>query len=72
MISLVQLKKDIKNNTLDNFYIFEGEEIGILNMYINQMGKTIIRADEVENIWRRLTTSSISMESGLVFVVRGD
>ncbi len=72
MISLVQLKKDIKNNNLDNFYIFEGEEIGILNMYINQMGKTVIRADEVENIWRRLTTSSISMESGLVFVVRGD
>lgn len=72
MLDLVEFKKSIKNKTLDNFYILEGEEIGVLNMYINQMGSTIVRADEVQEIWRRLTVPSLSNNSDVVFVVRGD
>ena len=45
-MDIVKLKKQIKENKLDNFYILAGEELGVLNMYINKMGNNIVRAEE--------------------------
>lgn len=70
-MDLVQLKKQIKEKKLNNFYILAGEEIGVLNMYINKMGSNIVRADEVADIWRNLTTRTLGREN-TVYVVRDD
>lgn len=70
-MDLVQLKKQIKEKKLNNFYILAGEEIGVLNMYINKMGANIVRADEVADIWRNLTTRTLGRED-TVYVVRDD
>lgn len=70
-MDLVQLKKQIKEKKLDNFYILAGEEIGILNIYINKMGTNIVRADEVADVWRNLTTRTFG-RSDTVYVVRDD
>lgn len=70
-MDLVQLKKQIKEKKLDNFYILAGEEIGILNMYINKMGDNIVRADEVADVWRNLTTRTFGRVD-TVYVVRDD
>ena len=71
-MDIVQLKKQIKDRQLNNFYILAGEEIGVLNMYIKQMSKNIIRADEVGDIWRALTSRTLNDTSDVVFVVRDD
>lgn len=70
-MDLVQLKKQIKEKKLDNFYILAGEEIGILNIYINKMGTNIVRADEVADVWRNLTTRTFG-RNDTVYVVRDD
>ena len=70
-MDLVQLKKQIKDKKLDIFYILAGEEIGILNIYINKMGTNIVRADEVADVWRNLTTRTFG-RSDTVYVVRDD
>ena len=70
-MDLVQLKKQIKEKKLDNFYILAGEEIGILNIYINKMGTNIVRADEVADVWRNLTTRTFD-RNDTVYVVRDD
>lgn len=70
-MDLVQLKKQIKEKKLDNFYILAGEEIGVLNLYINKMGSNVVRADEVADIWRNLTTRTLGRED-TVYVVRDD
>lgn len=70
-MDLVQLKKQIKENKLNNFYILAGEEIGILNMYIAKMGANVVRADEVADIWRNITTRTFGRDD-TVYVVRDD
>lgn len=70
-MDIVQLKKQIKEKNLNNFYIFSGEEIGILNIYINQMSDNIVRADEVSEVWAKLTSRTLGTASA-VYVVRDD
>lgn len=71
-MDLVQLKKQIKEKKLNNFYILAGEEIGVLNMYINKMGTNIVRADEVGDVWRNLTSRTLGSNSNTIYVVRDD
>lgn len=70
-MDLVVLKKQIKDKQLNNFYVLAGEEIGVLNMYIEKMGSNVIRADEVSDIWRQLTSRSLGGEKP-VYVIRDD
>lgn len=70
-MDLVKLKQHIKEKTLNNFYILAGEEIGVLNMYINKMSENVVRADEVSEVWKKLTTRTFS-KSDAVYAVRDD
>ena len=70
-MDIVKLKKQIKENKLDNFYILAGEELGVLNMYINKMGNNIVRAEEVADIWRYLTQNTLARNNA-IYVVRDD
>lgn len=71
-MDLVELKSQIKSGNLNNFYILAGEEIGILNMYIRQMSKEVVRADEVGDVWQSLTSRTLSNNGNVVYVVRDD
>lgn len=70
-MDIVALKKQIKDKKLDNFYILAGEEIGVLNVYISQMGDNVVRADEVSEIWTKLTSRTLGTQPA-VYVVRDD
>ncbi len=70
-MDLVKLKSQIKSGNLDNFYIFVGEEIGLMNLYIDKMCKEVRRVDSVASVWKRLTSRGLGKSSGF-FVVRDD
>lgn len=40
-MDLAELKKHIHTRTIHNFYVFAGEEVGIMKEYINQISKVI-------------------------------
>ena len=53
-MTIIELKEQIIKNELSNFYVFVGEEIGIINIYLKQMSNKlnlpITRADSVLSI----------------------
>lgn len=57
-MDIKQLKQDIINNHLNNFYIFTGSEIGLMNYYINMMSKStnyyVFRTDDYNSIEKQL------------------
>jgi DNA polymerase III delta subunit len=64
------------HNELSNVYIFTGTEIGIQQIYINQMAKVkslpIVRIDSVVSAYRKCTTKSILGNMEAIYVIRGD
>lgn len=75
-MTIIELKDQIIKNQLSSFYIFVGEEIGIINIYIEQMsnkvGLPVIRADSVLSVYSKCTTRSIFGNSDSIYVIRGD
>ena len=70
-MDIVKLKSQIKSGNLDNLYIFVGEEIGLMNLYIGKMSDEAHRVDSVAGVWKRLT--SRGLQGGKPFyVVRDD
>lgn len=63
-------------NELGHFYVFVGEEIGIINIYLNQISKTvgmpIIRADSVLSIYTKCTSKSLFNDADGLYVIRND
>lgn len=75
-MTIIELKSDIMHKHLSNFYIFTGEEIGIMNIYLNQISKTlnipITRADSVLSIYGRCTSKSMFGNTVGLYVIRND
>lgn len=75
-MTIIELKSDIMHKHLSNFYIFTGEEIGIMNIYLNQISKTlnipITRADNVLSIYGRCTSKSMFGNTVGLYVIRND
>lgn len=71
MSSIVELKKDIINNNLKRFYILLGEEIGLMNIYINQINQEVVRENSVASVWTKLVQRSI-VKNEKVYVIRDD
>lgn len=65
-MNLAELKKSIVEKKFDNIYIFTGDEIKIMNIYINQIAnvqqRTIIRKDSVAEIFKTLKISKLTNE----------
>ena len=63
-------------NDLKHFYIFVGEEIGIINIYLNQIAKTVkmplVRADSVLSIYTKCTSRSLFNNDACLYVIRND
>jgi DNA polymerase III delta subunit len=62
-MNLKQLKTDIKNNCIQSFYFFIGEEVAIRDIFIDDIAKAaeakIVRAESVESIKKRVQGSSL-------------
>lgn len=70
-MDIVKLKSQIKSGKLDNLYIFVGEEIGLMNLYIGKMCSEAHRVDSVAGVWKRLTSRGLGNTKSF-YVVRDD
>lgn len=70
MSDLVSFQKDIRTNSLKPFYILYGEEIGLMNVYLNQMGN-VVRETSVSTVWKPLTQKGL-VPNHRIFAVRDD
>ena len=70
-MDIVKLKSQIKSGELDNLYVFVGEEIGLMNLYIEKMNKNAHRVESVSGVWKRLTSRGLGGYKP-VYVVRDD
>ena len=72
-MELVELNKQLRTNSIGNFYIFTGDEIGLQNVYLKQFGE-YKRVDTVSEILNKLTTKGFNFtkSSKEVYVVRDD
>lgn len=74
-MTLLELKQDIMQNKLKHFYIFVGEEIGIINIYLTEMSNKIRlkiqRTGKVEDIYPKLGGDLFGGSDGF-YVVRDD
>lgn len=75
-MTIIELKEQIVKKELSNFYIFTGEEIGIINIYLNQMSKVlgmpVVRAESVESIYGNCMGGSLFGDSAAFYVIRDD
>lgn len=75
-MTIIELKEHIMKKSISNFYIFTGEEIGIMNIYLNQISKVVdmpvTRVDSVLSIIDTLSTPSMFGPKQSLYVVRND
>lgn len=70
--NMITLKNDINNKSLQPFYIFAGNDIGLMNLYISKMGN-VVRADNVASIWTKITSRTLFDKADpTIYVVRDD
>lgn len=70
-MNLAQIKQDIQSKKFSPVYIFTGEEIGVMDIYINQIAKIkkseIIRFDTFKEIFNHVKMPSMINISGIYF-----
>lgn len=75
-MNIMDLKDQIMHNTLSNFYIFTGYELGIMKIYLEQMsnklGLPITRADSVAEVYGLCQGGTLFGESLGFYVIRDD
>ena len=74
-MTILELREDIVKDKLKHFYIFVGEEIGVMNIYLtemsNKMSLPISRVPNVADIYSELGDNLFGA-SGSFYVVRDD
>lgn len=70
-MDIVKLKSQIKSGKLDNLYVFVGEEIGLMNLYIGKMCSEAHRVESVASVWKRLISRGLGGGKNF-YVVRDD
>lgn len=74
-MNLAELKKSIIDKQFNNVYIFTGDEIKVMNIYIKQIAdaqsRKIIRKDSVAEIFKTLKISKLTKDSN-VYVILDD
>ena len=75
-MTIVELKSHIMKNTLNSVYVFVGNEIGIMNIYLEQISKCtnlpIVREDSVVKVYGKCTSKSIFGDVDSLYVIRND
>lgn len=75
-MNITDLKSQIMQNKLSNFYIFTGTELGIINIYLKEMSNKlnlpITRAESVLSIYGKCMGGSMFGDSIGFYVIRDD
>lgn len=75
-MNIVSLQKQIKSNSFEKFYIFTGEDQGLLNNFIDKMSDVygeVIRSEKLLEVWGSLTQRSLfGTSKKSIYVVRDD
>lgn len=75
-MTILELKNQIMHNELSNLYIFVGEEIGIMNIYLDEMSNTLslpkVRAESIASIYSDCTVRSIFGDDNKLYIIRND
>jgi DNA polymerase III delta subunit len=75
-MNLIDLKSDIVNKSIKSFYVFVGDEIGIINIYLEQIAKVksldIRREESVQDVWGMVSVRGMFASEPAIYVVRGD
>lgn len=74
-MTVMDLKSEIVGNTTQKFYIFTGSEIGIQNIYINQIAKnslTVTRVETVQEVYGKVKSTGMFANEAQLYIVRGD
>lgn len=75
-MNLMQLKKDLSTNHLSNLYIFTGEEIAIMDIYIDKIKKAFggdcSVVSSLESVATRVKSNSLFGSDKTLFIIRGD
>ena len=74
-MDLQKVKHDIQTKELDSVYLFVGEEVGVMDIYINQMGKVlgyeVKHMDSVADVYKQCKKKSF-IQIPYVYVVSND
>ena len=74
-MNVTDVKVQIKNKTIQPYYIFAGDEIEIQRIYINKiaevLGYEVVRVNCIADIWSSIITPSL-FDTPCVYVVRDD
>lgn len=74
-MNITDVKTQIKDKQLQQYYIFTGEEIEVQRIYINKiaevLGGGIVRADSIADVWQDIISPSM-FDTACVYVVRDD
>lgn len=76
-MNIKDLNLQIRKGELDHFYIFYGDEIGLQNLYIQQLskGKVAQRVDDFASIMKKVTTKNTvfgKANDDRVYIIRDD
>lgn len=74
-VTITDVKQQIQDRSLQDFYVFTGEEIEVQRIYINKIaevsGKEVCRIESIADVWEDVINPSMFGEQ-YVYVVRDD
>lgn len=70
-MDLREFKNDIVKHELKNVYLLTGDEIGMMNLYIAEIGEGVKRVDSLSEAWKNLTNDSLFSDKS-TYVIRDD
>ncbi len=74
-MTVLDVRQQIKDNNLQSYYVFTGEEIEVQRIYINKIAEVkccqVIRADKLSDVWQDIINPSL-FDGNAVYVIRDD
>lgn len=75
-MNLMELKKSLAEKKLGNLYIFTGDEIAVLNIYLDKMTKifngNVFYPDSLSSATGRLKSNSLLYKDKYLYIIRDD
>lgn len=75
-MNLMELKKSIADKQLKKLYVFTGEEIAILKIYLSKLSNifngNVVHTESLSGITAKLKSNSLIQSSGTMYIIRDD
>lgn len=71
-MTVSELKSAIKSKKIKNFYIFTGDEVGVMDIYINKLASlknlTVNRGESLSTVYKFLIKSLLSLNIFVMYL----